>query len=250
MKTLRFALVLILPAMLFNACAQDSSLQIVAIHSVKAPLREIVRIYKQKNPNVTIRMSFKPTGAIYNEVNGDSTNSDVVILLNSQWLDNLTSTNKVRNVERFGTNTLLLVGSIYSPSSVKAPTDIVPMLANNRLALNDPATNVSGRLSVDILNYYGIYNDIRDRIRIIPTTARTLQAVEVNQISYAIIYRTDALSSDSVKMIYTFPQESYAPIIYSIGEVSYNESGDVYKQFIKFLHAKEAQGILELYGFL
>jgi len=250
MKTLKTALTFLLSTtILLTACGQDPSLQILTISSVKDPLREIIRAYKRENPKTKFKMVFKSTGPIYNEIDGDQSNSNIVIMLNSEWLNNLMNSNKVSNVEKFGKNSLILVGSVYAKDSIAAPAEIVTLIGNTKFGIDDPASNVSGRLTVDLLKYYNIYDDIKDKLKFFPSTRSTLQAVEVSQVIYGIVFQTNALVSDDIKTIYTFPQESYTPIIYSIGAVSYNYN-KACKKFIDFVKTEDAREILESYGFL
>ena len=249
MRTLRTTLAFILfTAIFFSACQREPNLEILSIYSVKAPLREIIKAYNKENPKTKFKVFFKPTGTAYNEINGEQSSANLAIMLNSEWLDSLINSNKLHTVKVFARNSLLLVGSVYAKDSITTHSDILTMLTNDQLGVNDPASNVSGKLTLDLLKYYNIYDGIKNKIRFFPTTRSTLQAVEVSQVNYAIIYQTDALTSDSVKTIYAFPQESYAPIVFSIGVVSYNYHKES-ENFIDFVQTKDAQEIFESYGF-
>ena len=251
MNILRTTLLFILSvAMFLTACGQNyDTIDIMAISSVKEVIRDIIKIYSKEHPKTNFKITYKSTGGVYNEINGDQSNSNIVIMLNSEWLDNLINSNKVSSVEKFGKNTLVLVGSVYAKDSITAPSDIVALLANDRLGTGDPASNVFGKSTVDLLKYYNIYNNIEGKLRFFSNAKNTLQAVEVSQVNYGVIFQTDAMLSDAVKTVYTFSQESYKPIIYSVGLVSYNYTS-ASKDFINFMQTEDAQEILKSYGFL
>ena len=257
MKPFKIALTPILSAViLLTACGEDNLLtgasndiKIMTVSSVRDVLRDIVLSYKKKNTHSRIQMIVRPTGSIVEEIASDQSGSHVAILINGEQLNRLASANKLINLEKFGQNTFVLVGNAQAKSEIEGPSGIPALLANTHIAMNDPNTNASARYAMDMLRYYNVYDNVKDRVRLYASMMDTLQAVEVGLTNYGIIFITSALSSSAVKIIYNFPQESYTPVLYSVGAVSYNFTRSVQK-FLDYIKSKPSQDTLTAYGFL
>ena len=252
MKTFKIALVFILSAVtLLTACQNETTyLQIVGVPPVKSALKDIISAFREeeKGKKIRIRALYERPVDIYNDVNGGNSGANIVIMINSNWFTNLATANKLSNVEKFGKDVLVLVGSVHAQDSIESPSELVPLFANRYLGISDPIGNVLGQFSLEILKYYKIYDNLKDKLRYFSDASTVLQATEISQIDYSILYHTEFISSDHVKIVYTFPQESHTPVIYSMGIVSYNYD-DISKKFIDYVHSKRAQDILKSYGF-
>jgi len=63
-----------------------------------------------------------------------------------------------------------------------------------------------------------------------------------------VVYRTDALVSDKVKIAGEFPEDSHPPIVYPIAIVA-EHNDDAAKAFYSYLTGDEARAVFEKYGF-
>ncbi|MDR3237237.1 MAG: molybdate ABC transporter substrate-binding protein [Spirochaetia bacterium] len=232
------------------ACSQQK-ISIASVSSAKDALRELVNEYRMDNPKAEVRINFGATGDIFDAVNTGRDDTNIIVLVNSDWFNTLASTKKLKDgtISPFGKNSLVLVGSKYAAANkIDKPADLVQLLANEQLAIGNPATVVFGRSIIEIFKYYNIYEELKGKFDLFNDAKSTLQAVEIAQTNYGIIYKTDAIISSDVKTIYTFPQESYNQIAYSIAGVTetYNSSCD---KFLKFVHSETGKQIIEQYGF-
>jgi molybdate transport system substrate-binding protein len=254
MKISRTIIAFTVSLMVFlTACAKDTEIRIVTISSVNDVLKDIIKAYKKENPDSKVRLTIKSSGGmgIHKDVNSDQSIMNIIILTDSEWLNGLKSSNKVRDVEPFGRNAVLLVGSKNAiVNNIANPPQLVPLISReSKLGISNPETGTLGQETVNILKYYNMYEDLRRNLTIFSSSSNTLQGVEIGQVDYAFVFRTDALTSYEIKTLYVFPQESYAPITYSIGAVSYNYEKSSAK-FLKFVRSDTAIEILDSYGFL
>jgi molybdate transport system substrate-binding protein len=71
--------------------------------------------------------------------------------------------------------------------------------------------------------------------------------VERGEVDAGIVYRTDAMQSDKVEVIGTFPADSHPPIVYPAACLK--ESPDAAKAFMEFLKTETAKTVFKHYGF-
>ncbi|MDR3237391.1 MAG: molybdate ABC transporter substrate-binding protein [Spirochaetia bacterium] len=232
------------------ACTQYK-ISITSVSSGRDVLRELVTEYRIDNPKAEVRMRFGGAGSVFDSVNVARDDTNIILIVNSDWLNTLVNTHKLKDgtVSQFGKNSLVLVGSRYAAvNKMEKPTDLVQVLANDQLATGNPATVSFGRSAIDILKYYNMYEELKGKLEFFDSAKNNLQAVETSQTNYGIIFKTDAMISSDVKTVYTFPQESYNQIVYTIAGVTetYNSACE---KFLKFVRSETAKQIIEQYGF-
>lgn len=64
-----------------------------------------------------------------------------------------------------------------------------------------------------------------------------------------IVYKTDAILNDNVKIVAEFPADSYTPVTYPIAIIKDSKNTDASQKFIDFLFTDDAKTIFEKYGF-
>ena len=76
-----------------------------------------------------------------------------------------------------------------------------------------------------------------------------LSWVETGNVDAGIVYKTDAISSDKVKVVSTAPKDSHTLVIYPAAIVSDSKLQNESKKFLKFLKSKKAIDIFIKFGF-
>jgi len=65
-----------------------------------------------------------------------------------------------------------------------------------------------------------------------------------------VVYSTDALANDKVKVVATGPDAVNAKIVYPAAKIIESKNQDVTQKYLDFLLSKEAKAIFEKYGFV
>ena len=76
-----------------------------------------------------------------------------------------------------------------------------------------------------------------------------LAYVESGNVDAGIVYSTDALSSDKVKVVAGAPDDINAKVVYPIAVIKASTSQDAAREYIDFLFTAEAAAVFEKYGF-
>ncbi len=75
-----------------------------------------------------------------------------------------------------------------------------------------------------------------------------LTLVSRGEAPLGIVYRTDAASDPSVRIVGIFPDGTHPPIVYPIARLSTSASPDA-RPFVDFLTSPEARSLFEKQGF-
>lgn len=79
---------------------------------------------------------------------------------------------------------------------------------------------------------------------------QVLSYVETGNVDAGIVYKTDALVSDKVKIAATADESIHAPIMYPVGVIKESQNYDAAKSFYQYLQSENAIKVFEAYGFI
>jgi molybdate transport system substrate-binding protein len=126
--------------------------------------------------------------------------------------------------------------------------DELPKLAISGLAIGDPGHVPAGIYARQALETAGIWDDLQENLIQAFDVRAALAYVENGACPLGIVYRSDALISDAVKVIYEFPTKLHDPIVYCYGIVSGGNS-EAARKFLQFISSTEAYKLLNELGF-
>ncbi|MEO5622230.1 MAG: molybdate ABC transporter substrate-binding protein [Dokdonella sp.] len=148
-------------------------------------------------------------------------------------------------------NALVLIAS--SASHVKL--DLVPGVdlaatlgADGHLALAEPNSVPAGKYAKAALTKLGIWDRVRTRIVAADNVRAALNFVARGEAPLGIVYRSDALSEPSVRIVATFPADTHASIVYPAAIVAGHDSLAA-RRLLDALHSPAAQIIFREAGF-
>ena len=111
----------------------------------------------------------------------------------------------------------------------------------------EPEAVPAGRYGKAALEHLGLWAQFEGRIARGENVRAALALVERGEAPLGIVYATDAIASNRVRIAATFPPESHPPITYPVALLS-NVSEEA-KGFKEFLISPEGQAIFAEYGF-
>jgi molybdate transport system substrate-binding protein len=99
------------------------------------------------------------------------------------------------------------------------------------------------------LTNLGIYDQVNAKAVLAKDVRQVLTYVETGDVDAGIVYTTDALSSNKVKIVAKAPADSHEPVIYPVAVIKTTEYPAAAKAFEDFLLSPPAHAIFERYGF-
>ncbi|WP_150539603.1 molybdate ABC transporter substrate-binding protein [Actinobacillus vicugnae] len=229
------------------AFAQD--ITVFAAASMTNVLQEINQDFAKKYPNDKVTFSFASSSVLAKQIKQDAP-ADVFISADLKWMDYLKEKQpaKTQNIRTLVKNDLVLIAPKDSPlnaTEIKA-VDFAKILANGYLSVGDPAHVPAGKYAKKALAHYGLWQQLEPKLAPAKNVRDALSFVERGESPLGIVYSTDAKVSDKVKVIATFPTESYGEVVYPAATVSDKAEA---KAFLEFLKTPEAKAKFKAAGF-
>lgn len=254
---LRKSLLIVLLAS-FPACAEREAEQPSLVVFAAASLREVAvklaEAFTAEHPAHVV-FNFAGSNTLAQQILA-APGADVFISADMRWLDQLESMGRLESSTRRAilSNRLVLIARRDAHHAITRPDDLVT--ASYRfLVLADPQAVPAGRYAKATLVRLSTDGDgsLWDRVaeRVIPAldVRAALAMVEAEPESVGIVYRTEALSSRGVKVLFTFPVLDGVPITYGAAVVRDGARPELAQRFVDFLSDPAARTISERYGF-
>lgn len=177
--------------------------------------------------------------------------ADVFISANPKWMEYLvnkgmTTTEKVANLVG---NSLVLIGSSSEKNAkVDAGTfkELPQLLGEQRLAIGETNSVPVGMYAKESLVNMGLWEQLQSKTAPSNNVRLTLSLVERGEAPFGIVYKTDALLSNKVTIVQTFPESTHSAIIYPA--VALNDKATS-QDFFHFLKSEDASKTFIKYGF-
>ncbi len=230
--------------------AEESiALTVSAAASLTDALTEIQTLYTAANPNVTITFNFGGSGALQQQIE-QGAEVDVFIAAAPKQITalndaGLLTENSIKNL--LG-NTLVLVVPADSPSTAASFAD-VSAESIDQLAVGEPDSVPAGKYAVEVLDSLKIYESVKSKLVYAKDVKEVLTWVESGNADAGVVYNTDALASDKVKVAAVAAEETHSPIIYPAAVIKASANQEAAQAFVDFLSNTEAQAVFQEYGF-
>lgn len=118
-----------------------------------------------------------------------------------------------------------------------------------KLAIGTPESVPAGKYAKASLTHENLWNDLQNKIVFTKDVRQVLTYVETGNVDAGIVYKTDALISNKVKIAAAAPAISHEPIHYPAGVIKESKHKKEATSFYEYLQSKDAQSIFKKYGF-
>jgi len=236
-------LVAVLPAL---GAAQQ--LTVSAAASLTDAFKEIGSKFEAARPGVTLRFNFAASGTLIQQI---AQGAPVDVFASA---DEVTV---ARGIEQklldsgsrrdFARNTLVLVAPVRGGPQIKALGDL-GTIGVRRIAIGKPATTPAGRYAKEALDTAGLWPLLEPKFVFADTVRQVLDYVARGEADAGFVYRTDAVAgANKVKIALTV--EGHTPVRYPAAVISESRHKALASDFIAYLSAPSAQGVMAKYGF-
>jgi len=229
--------------------AEPVALTVSAAASLTDALTEIQTMYKEAAPEVTITYNFGSSGALQQQIS-EGAEVDVFIAAAAKQINTLKDEGRLVDesiVDLLG-NRLVLVVPADSTAAVSkfedaASADIA------HLALGEPTSVPAGKYAEEVFTSLNMLDTIKAKAVYAKDVKEVLTWVESGNADAGVVYLTDAINSDKVKVAAEATEESHSPIVYPAAVINTTASPDAAQAFIDYLGSDDAKAVFEKYGF-
>ncbi|WFB55866.1 molybdate ABC transporter substrate-binding protein [Paenibacillus sp. BR1-192] len=231
------------------AAAETVELTVSAAASMTDALKEIQEDYKTKNPNITLNFNFGASGALQQQIEQgapadlflSAAAKNMEALVDKQLID----ANQQKNVL---SNELVAVVSADGQVPVASFADLSKSELKN-IAIGIPESVPAGSYAKEALTKTNFWDSLQSKIVQGKDVRQVLQYVETGNADVGFVYKTDALTSDKVKVAFTVDPATYTPVEYPIGIVKATKHRKEAEDFYTFIQTQEALDVFVKYGF-
>lgn len=153
-----------------------------------------------------------------------------------------------KDVVPFLKNELVIISPSGETRTLNHLKDIVTM-DMDWLAMAHPDYIPAGMYAKEALMKAGVWDLIKERITFALDVKAALAQVAQGHARLGIVYKTDALLSNRVRIVYTIPFALHSPIQYPLCVLRQSGKESAAESFQSFLLSERAQRIFIRYGF-
>jgi len=229
---------------------QNIELNVSAAVSMKDALAEIQKNYQEKNPNVKLIYNLGASGALQKQIEQGAP-ADIFISAAPKQMNDLEGKNLVNKTTRKNLveNKLVVVVPKDSKLEITKYEDLTKE-GIQKLALGETATVPAGQYAQEVLKKLQLWDKVQDKVVFAKDVRTVLAYVETGNVEAGIVYKTDAASSDKIKIAAAAPEGSHQPIVYPAAVLSGSKQAKDAEAFLAYLFSTESKAVFEKYGFV
>lgn len=217
---------------------------VFAAASLTNAMQDIATSYK----DAEIVFSFASSSVLTKQIEQGAP-ADIFMSADQKWMNYLIEHKVATDKQNLLKNGLVLIApkqSKLEKVEINANTDWQAILPKGeRLAVGDPDHVPAGLYAKESLTNLGVFDKLLPQMAPASNVRDALMLVERNEAALGIVYSTDAKVSDKVKIIGSFPAETFTPIEYPITLLKPEA-----KEFYQYLSSETAKKIFQKYGFI
>lgn len=239
---------------LFFGCVQKSQkkqsteLLVFSGAGLTNVVTELAEIYEAKN-NIDIKLNFASSGTLARQIEQGAQPS-VYISANEKWVDYLIDLDLVvpESKEKVVGTSLAVIAPLDNGVDSISFSDNFPEQFKGRLSIGDPKHVPAGDYAWKAIESGGYADALTDRILPAKDVRSALMVVELGEVEMGIVYKTDALKSQKVRIVSIVPDNLHPPIGF-YASILKNKNNEETRLFYNFLTSNEAKNIWIKHGF-
>ncbi|MDQ0272692.1 molybdate ABC transporter substrate-binding protein [Cytobacillus purgationiresistens] len=223
-------------------------LTISAAASLKDAMDVIQASYEDEHPEVTLTFNFGGSGSLQQQISQGAP-VDLFFSAAEDKFDLLVAEGMItkdNSIDLLGNELVLIVPE--EDTTIKSFSDLTKENVS-KISIGTPEIVPAGAYGKEALETMNLWNEVESNIVYAKDVRQVLSYVETGNVSAGIVYKTDALLTDKVKIIATAEADTHTPIIYPVGIINDSKNYDATKEFYEYLQSDETIEIFEDYGF-
>lgn len=229
------------------ACGGERDLLVFAATSMRDPLTEVSREYEDDS-GVNVDISFGASQSLAQQI-ASGAPADVFISAGTAPVDFLEAGDLTSNdgARRLLGNELVVI--MLAESEEISSLGSLTSGAIKRLALADPSLAPAGAYAREALQAEGVWDDLQGKLLFGKDVRAAMTYVEVGNADAGIVYRTDARSSDSLKVVHAVEPTLHSAIVYPAVAIDDSSNREEVADYLDFLSSDEVTDVFRRFGF-
>jgi molybdate transport system substrate-binding protein len=232
------------------SAAIAESVTVFAAASLKEALDDQAKQFEASTGNKVI-ISYGASNALAKQIEAAAP-ADLFISADLDWMDYVGERNLLASGSRVNLlrNTLVLITPASSTANLRIGPNfgLAAALGKEKLAMANPDSVPAGKYGKAALEKLGVWGSVEKQVARAENVRAALVLVSRGEAPFGIVYSTDAQSDKGVKVVDTFPADSYPPIVYPAAILASSKSAAA-KPLLEYLRSAPARPTWEKYGF-
>ncbi|APO47486.1 molybdate ABC transporter substrate-binding protein [Paenibacillus xylanexedens] len=224
-------------------------LTISAAASLTDAMKEIETNYELANPYIELNFNFGASGALQQQIEQGAP-ADVFVSAATKNMNALVDENLIASGDQKNLlqNSLVAIVPVDGTHTVTSETDLTSDSIKT-VAIGIPESVPAGTYAKEALTNAKLWDELESKLVQGKDVRQVLQYVETGNADAGFVYKTDALTSDQVKIAFEVDKNSYTPANYPIGIIEGTKHRTEAEQFYAYLQTPEVLDIFARYGF-
>ena len=227
--------------------SHHTTLTISAASSLSMVLGELGTLFEDKNPDIELRFNFGASGALQQQIKQGAP-VDLFISAAADKYDELVKGEYIHIGTNLVNNELVLITSKNAKRNVMHFRDLASEQIQ-KLAIGTPGVVPAGTYAQQVLESEGIWDSLQKKMILSKDVQQVLTYVETGNVEAGIVYKTDAMHSDQVKIVAKANPTHHEPIIYPVGVLEDSKHKKEALLFYEYLNSEETEPLWHQYGF-
>ncbi|MDJ0702452.1 MAG: molybdate ABC transporter substrate-binding protein [Leptolyngbyaceae cyanobacterium MO_188.B28] len=224
-------------------------LTISAAASLEDALEAINPLLERTHPTIQVNYNFAASGALQRQIEQGAP-IDVFFSAAAKQMDRLQEKNLIRPETRRNLVANQLV-VITSENSILDLTRLDQLKTDRvrKIAVGEFRSVPAGQYAKEAFETFGLLEALQAKFVFGANVRGVLAAVESGNVDAGVVYTTDVLLSDSVKVVAVVSAESHSAIVYPVAVLAASSRVDEAIAYIDFLSSRQARVIFNEFGF-
>ncbi|WP_019154844.1 molybdate ABC transporter substrate-binding protein [Robertmurraya massiliosenegalensis] len=232
-----------------DQATEKTEILISTAASLTDAMAEIEKAFEDTYSNIDVSFNFGSSGTLAQQIQQGAP-TDAFLSADQKWMDTLEEEGAIIPETRvdFTGNKIVLIGHKDTALNISSFEDVNPDEIGE-LAIGNPDSVPAGTYAKEVLTKLEKWEGLDGHFILAKDVRQVLSYVESGNTDLGIVYSSDALISDKVKVMAEASTDLHTPIIYPAAVTADSQKSDSAKLFIEFLQTDEAQAILNQFGF-
>lgn len=255
LKKIKIISMLLCCSLLLVGCGKGSNeekapveLNISAAASLKEVMADLETEYKKSNENVTLVVNYGSSGSLQQQIEQGAP-CDLFISAGQNQMNAL----KQEGLLLDDTTKNLVENSLVFVAAKGVEITSFDDLKSDKIShigIGEPASVPAGKYADEVLTNTGIKDRVIDKLVFAKDVKEVLAWVASGNLDVGFVYLSDALSSDTVKIIENIDEvNNHSSITYPVSVTKDSNNVHEAKKFEDFLFTDAAQKIFKKYGY-
>lgn len=212
---IKVAQVLLSMILLLSTCKpsnQHKSVTVFCAAGLVDVITELSDSFKVKN-SIDLKMNIASSGTLARQIEQGNP-ADIYISASKQWADYADSLSLFSKRKPLYRNRLVFICPLAAKMDSIVFRHESPPEFEGYLSMGDPAHVPAGKYARQALKSLRWWKDLESRVIPAKDVRSALIPVELGECELGIVYYSDALASQKVKIVGVFPDSTHSPIIF------------------------------------